>query len=277
MSQDQTQDAADSGGCSGDGSCEETFCDTKRRRLLGALAAGGLASLAGCIGAFEAPGRPDIRGDRDRYWVNYLRQDQQVEMRGSQTVLRAGEEAGIEIPYFCRAGYCGVCLSRADGDANEVVNMAVNDFEPLVDEAVDDGYFLPCTSQPRADFSIQTHVDQEALDPYQPDDPPDDEDEERTAYSITYPQSVSIYVPTDRDILRVGEEAGLDLPNLCREGFCGQCLSQADADATEVIEHEVNDYDPLDEEAMSEGYFLTCTGQPRGSFSFETDKYTELD
>lgn len=276
MSQDHKQGAASGGGCSDDVPCEETFCDTKRRRLLGALAAGGLASLAGCIGAFDAPAQPSIRGERDVYWANFLRQDQQVEMRGSQTVLRAAEGAGIEIPYFCRAGFCGRCLSKIDGDANEVVNMAMNDFEPLVDEAVEDGFFLPCTSQPRADFSIQTHLDEEALDPYQPEEPPD-EDEERLAYQIEYPQEVSLYVPTNRDILRVGEDAGLQLPNACREGFCGQCLSKADTDANEVIEHRLNEYDPLDEDAMAEGYFLTCTGQPRSSFSFETDKYNELE
>lgn len=279
MSQDADEPAttATPTGCGGDGDCGDGPCETKRRRLLGALAAGGLAGLAGCLSAIEGAPQPSIRGDADIHWVNFLRQDQQVEMRGSQTVLRTAEQAGIELPYFCRAGYCGVCLSRADGDANEVLEMSTNDYEPLTDEAVSDGYFLPCTSQPRANFAVQSHVDSEALDPYQPEDDDDDEPEDVGFHEIEYAiQEATLNVPRDRDILRVGEDAGLELPYACREGFCGQCLSQADADATEVVEHTTNDYDPLDDEAMAEGYFLTCTGQPRDDFSFESGKAGDL-
>ena len=153
-------------GYDSDASCEERPSLTKRRRVLGALAAGGSLAIAGCQGLLASPDEYEIRGRDDVYDVTFEEEGETIQIRGSQTVLRTAEEEGISLPFDCRAGFCGVCLSRADDDANAAVRMAVNDFDPLTDEAVEEGYFLPCTSQPRSDFAVATGSSADDLDEF---------------------------------------------------------------------------------------------------------------
>lgn len=274
--------------CDEETSCEETLCETKRRRLLGSLAAGGSLALAGCTGILASPEIEGARGSDESYDVNFLREEQKIEIRGNQTVLRAAEEHGIDVPYQCRAGFCGVCLSQADGDASELVSMAVNDVDDLNEDAIAAGYFLPCTSQPRDDFAITTEAGLGELAEFQEEDEEEeDEDDEENGededvgarHAIEYTnEGWIIPVGENQDLLRAAEDVGLDeLPYSCRVGSCGQCLSKIeDGDATELVEHETIDYGPLDEEALAEGYLLTCTAQPRDSFSFESNRAGEL-
>lgn len=286
----QTRDTV-SFDCDSTTPCEQTLCDTKRRALLGALAAGGSLALAGCTGAFATDNNttePDTEYD-----VDYVVQNQTLSVRESQTVLGAGLNAGLDIPYQCKAGFCGTCLSKANGDANELVNMVVNDFDPLVEEDVENGYFLPCTSQPRNHFKMDSSVSAADLQEYQEIKDGEEENgegegngngeeegdgQQATFHSVTYVnEQWNIQVPEDKSLLVAGEEVGLDLPFQCRQGFCGRCLAQIDGDANDLVEMTTNDYDPLDQDAMSEGYTLTCTGQPREDFNLESGKYGELD
>ncbi|WP_336926939.1 2Fe-2S iron-sulfur cluster-binding protein [Altererythrobacter palmitatis] len=63
-------------------------------------------------------------------------------LAGEQTVLEAAEEAGIEIPYACRVGDCGVCVTRLlEGD----VTMAVETGLDPADAA--EGYILACQAR----------------------------------------------------------------------------------------------------------------------------------
>lgn len=269
--------------------CEETFCETKRRKLLGAVAAGGSLALAGCAGAFASPEGSTTPRERvvDEFDVNFLRQGETVSVSGDRNLLQASEAAELEpeIAYFCRTGFCGVCLSQVDGDASELVNMQINQYGPLTDELVEEGYMLPCTSQPRDDFAIETGVqlpeeEEEEDDEEEDDEEDDDEGDEDVGvprHAIDYVnQQWTIEVPENQNLLEAGEARGFDLPYQCREGFCGQCLAQIDGDANELVEMTTNDYGPLDEDAMEDGYTLTCTGQPRGEFELESDKYGEL-
>ena len=59
-----------------------------------------------------------------------------------QTVLEAAEGAGVEIPYACRSGECGVCVTKLlDGE----VSMAVETGLAAQDKA--DGYILACQAK----------------------------------------------------------------------------------------------------------------------------------
>jgi ferredoxin len=59
-----------------------------------------------------------------------------------QTVLEAAEGAGVEIPYSCRSGECGVCVTKLlDGD----VTMAVESGLAPSDKA--EGYILACQAK----------------------------------------------------------------------------------------------------------------------------------
>ena len=271
------------GSCENRDACDKSICDKDRRRLLGALAAGGSLSLAGCSALVSSPVTEE---PPEVFDVEYTAQSQTIEVNEGQTLLGAGEEAGMDLPYDCRAGFCGVCLSRANGDASELVNMVMNDVDMLNEAAVEAGYFLPCTSQPRDNLEMDTSVSAGDLREFQEeeedDDEDDDEDEEevegQTFHRATYVnEQWSIAVPEDQNLLEAGEDVGLDLPYQCRVGVCGQCLAQADGDASELVEMTENDYGPLDDAAIEDGYFLTCTGQPRNDLSLESGKYGDLD
>jgi len=61
---------------------------------------------------------------------------------GDQTVLEAAEGAGVEIPYSCRSGVCGVCVVKLKQGA---VTMAVEDGLDPADKAA--GYVLACQAK----------------------------------------------------------------------------------------------------------------------------------
>ena len=63
-------------------------------------------------------------------------------MPADQTVLEAAEGAGVEIPYSCRIGECGVCVTRLlEGQ----VTMAVESGLDPSDKA--EGYILACQAK----------------------------------------------------------------------------------------------------------------------------------
>ena len=282
-SQDSNTDArcAD---CDASSADDRGVCPTKRRRILAGLAAGGSAALAGCTGLLGAPREHQIRGGDEVYDVSFAEQETTIEIRGSQTVLRAAEEQALSLPSDCRAGFCGVCLSRADDDATSAVHMATNNYDRLTEAAVEAGYFLPCTSQPRSNFSVTTGISPDELDEFVPDDPdngeePNDEPGDvGRRHAIRYVnEGWIIPVGEQQNLLTAAEDVGLDeLPYQCRVGRCGVCLSRIDGDATELVEHESIGYGPLDEDALREGYVLTCTAQPRGEFELESNRAGDL-
>lgn len=59
-----------------------------------------------------------------------------------QTVLEAAEGAGVEIPYSCRSGVCGLCVVKLKQGA---VSMAVEDGLDPADKAA--GYVLACQAK----------------------------------------------------------------------------------------------------------------------------------
>jgi ferredoxin len=277
--------------CENRDSCSKRICDKDRRRLLGALAAGGSLSLAGCTGLFAA--NTDTGTETKLYDVEYVEQEQTLEVDSGETILGAGLENDLDLPYDCRAGFCGTCLSKANGDATELVDMAVNDVSLLTEEAVEDGYFLPCTSQPDTHLKVDTSVSAGDLLEYQEDEEDgenggqdgdgegDGEDGgtgDQVFHTVTYTnEQWRLQVPEDKSLLVAGEDVGMDLPFQCRQGICGQCLARTDGDASEVVEMTNNEYDPLDDEAISNGYFLTCTGHARGDFELESNQYGSIE
>lgn len=286
------EDQSPSTECDQATSCDGGPCERKRRQLLGSLAAGGTIALAGCVSLLGPPDAGVTPRSDAAHSIRFLREGVNVDLRESETVLRGAERRGLELDYLCRAGYCGQCLSRADRDATEAVHMAVNDVDELNAEAIADGYFLPCTSQPRAGFSVTTNLGsdgrlQEELAEFQePDEDDDDVAIEGNfvtylyggeAVPLEFDDDVETSIDDGRSLLVAGEDEEMELNYQCREGWCGQCMARVSGDARRLVEMTTNDFDPLDEDALAEGWTLTCTGYPRESFTLQPNMIEEFE
>jgi 2Fe-2S type ferredoxin len=117
---------------------------------------GGGAELEGTA-AEEETGPADIPEDEVEYFdVEFAKEGQTIEIANNQTVLEAGEDAGMDLPYACRQGQCVSCSGRiTSGGGSE--DYVVHDNQQMLDDGeLDDGYTLTCVAYPRADFSIES-------------------------------------------------------------------------------------------------------------------------
>ena len=80
----------------------------------------------------------------------------EVECADDQYILDAIEDAGIDVPYSCRAGACSSC-------AGTIVSGTIDQSDQsfLDDDQMEGGFALLCVTYPTSDVTVETHKEEE--------------------------------------------------------------------------------------------------------------------
>lgn len=82
--------------------------------------------------------------------IHFKSWDKEVIGNNKETLLEIGEEAGMILPFSCRAGMCASCkMKLVDGEVEVISNDGLTDFEQ------EQGYILSCSCIPKTNVTVE--------------------------------------------------------------------------------------------------------------------------
>ncbi|SFR63891.1 ferredoxin [Halogeometricum limi] len=90
----------------------------------------------------------------ETYEVEFVNEGRTIQVSADQPILEAAEEAGLDLPYQCRMGVCGVCsaIRVTEGEVEQTEGMFLSGSEK------DEGYVLTCVARARSDLKLESNA-----------------------------------------------------------------------------------------------------------------------
>jgi len=86
--------------------------------------------------------------------VEFVDLGRTIEVPADRPILETAEEHGLDLPYQCRMGVCGVCSAMRveEGEVDQVEGMFLSESEKA------EGYVLTCIGRPLSDLVLRSNT-----------------------------------------------------------------------------------------------------------------------